>query len=104
VCVVTRYFGGTLLGAGGLVRAYTKAAKGAMEAAGPEVHFSSKLYRVACGYPQLDKVKYQFGKWGLEILEATYTNHCELTVRVRDDLAAPFLQGGFYTYECIREQ
>ena len=34
VCVVTRYFGGILLGAGGLVRAYTKGAKIAIDAAG----------------------------------------------------------------------
>ena len=99
VCVVTRYFGGTLLGAGGLVRAYTRAAKGALEAAGPEERISSKLYRVVCGYPQVDKVKYLFSKWDLEILDATYTDRCEMLVRVRDDLAEPFLQGGFYTFE-----
>ena len=34
LCVVTRYFGGSLLGAGGLCRAYTKAAKDALDAAG----------------------------------------------------------------------
>ena len=36
-CVVTRYFGGILLGAGGLVRAYTAAAKAALDAAGTSV-------------------------------------------------------------------
>ena len=34
VCIVTRYFGGILLGAGGLTRAYAKAAKDALDAAG----------------------------------------------------------------------
>ena len=34
VCVVTRYFGGTLLGTGGLIRAYTKSAKDCLEKAG----------------------------------------------------------------------
>ena len=37
LCVVTRYFGGVLLGAGGLVRAYTQAAKDALDAAGISV-------------------------------------------------------------------
>ena len=97
VCVVTRYFGGTLLGTGGLARAYTKAAKGALEAAKPEEWHPSKLYRVSCGYSQLDKLKYQFNKWGLEIQEIHYTDHCEAQVRVRDDLAEPFLQGSFYS-------
>ena len=36
-CVVTRYFGGVLLGAGGLTRAYTKGAKDALDAAGISV-------------------------------------------------------------------
>ena len=36
-CVVTRYFGGVLLGAGGLVRAYTQSAKDALDAAGISV-------------------------------------------------------------------
>ena len=36
-CVVTRYFGGILLGAGGLVRAYTQSAKDALDAAGISV-------------------------------------------------------------------
>jgi len=104
VCVVTRYFGGTLLGTGGLVRAYTKAAKGAMENAGPQEQFASKLYRVNCAYSQADKLKYQFKKWEVEILEMTYTNNCEALVRVRDDLATPFLQGDFFSFtlaDCI---
>ena len=37
VCVVTRYFGGILLGTGGLLRAYTKGAKDALDAAGVSV-------------------------------------------------------------------
>ena len=101
VCVVTRYYGGTMLGTGGLVRAYTKAAKGALEAAEPEEQLFSKLYRVTCEYPQLDKVKYQFNKWELEILEIIYTEHCEVIVRVREDQSEFFLQGNFYTPEEI---
>ena len=101
VCVVTRYFGGTLLGAGGLVRAYTKAAKGAMDAAKPEEQVFAKLYRVTCDYAQFDKVKYNFDKWGVEVLDAEYTHLCTLHVRVRDELAAPFLEGSFYVVELL---
>jgi len=95
VCVVTRYFGGTLLGAGGLVRAYTKAAKGAMEAAGPKEEVYSKFYRVICEYPQFDKLKYDFDKWEVEVLDIQYTERCTLYVRVLDKLAEPFLEGDF---------
>ena len=103
VCVVTRYFGGTLLGAGGLVRAYTKAAKGAMEAAGPEELVFYKHYRVTCDYAQFDKVKYNFDKWGVEVLDTQYTDICTLYVRVRDELAAPFLEGEFYLLELLED-
>ncbi|MCL2377976.1 MAG: YigZ family protein [Defluviitaleaceae bacterium] len=104
VCVVTRYFGGTLLGAGGLVRAYTKAAKGAMDASGPtpQVHYTH--YRVICEYPQYDKAKYNFEKWGVEILDTQYTDTCTIYVRVRDELAQPFLEGGFYVIEFLKAE
>ena len=47
VCVVTRYFGGVLLGAGGLVRAYTKGAKIAIDAAGKSMkRVWSVLYEI----------------------------------------------------------
>jgi len=103
VCVVTRYFGGTLLGAGGLVRAYTKAAKGALDAAGPTPEVYFKLYNVVCEYAQFDKVKYNFDKWGVEIIDVGYTEKCNLYVKVLDELAAPFLEGEFYEREEIVE-
>ena len=104
VCVVTRYFGGTLLGAGGLVRAYTRAAKGAMEAAEPTEQVFSKIYRVTCDYAQYDKVKYNFDKWGVEILDTQFTDICTINVRVRDELAAPFLEGGFYEISSLQNK
>ena len=84
VCVVTRYFGGTLLGAGGLVRAYTKSAKGALDDAGPEELVISKLYRLTCAYPNLDRIKYEFAKGDIEILDWEYTDICSTVVRIRE--------------------
>jgi len=103
VCVVTRYFGGTLLGAGGLVRAYTKAAKGAMDNAGPEMQVFYKHYLVTCDYSQFDKVKYNFDKWGVEVLNVDYTDKCTLYVQIREELIGPFLEGVFYQWEEVAE-
>ena len=50
-CVVTRYFGGILLGAGGLTRAYAKSAKDALDAAGVSRMRPWTLLRVPCTYP-----------------------------------------------------
>ncbi|MBQ6539847.1 MAG: YigZ family protein [Oscillospiraceae bacterium] len=55
-CVVTRYFGGILLGTGGLVRAYSAAAKLALEAAGISVVRLWKEIVLACNYGQYEPV------------------------------------------------
>ena len=56
MCVVTRYFGGTLLGSGGLVRAYSKAASLALADAGTEPDPEKAVLKVACPWDSLDKV------------------------------------------------
>lgn len=57
VCVtVTRYFGGILLGAGGLTRAYAKGAKIALDAAGKAEMRYCKVYEVTCSYPLYQKL------------------------------------------------
>lgn len=57
VCIVTRYFGGILLGAGGLTRAYAKAAKDALDAAGKARMQPFTVLRLACPYPMLERIK-----------------------------------------------
>ena len=57
LCIVTRYFGGILLGTGGLVRAYTAAAKDALADAGVNQMNQWVSLRVACPYNLYDRVK-----------------------------------------------
>ncbi len=57
VCVVTRYFGGVLLGAGGLFRAYTKSAKDALDAAGRSVVRRWEVLEIPCSYAALERCK-----------------------------------------------
>ena len=57
VCVVTRYFGGVLLGTGGLLRAYTKSAKDALTAAGVSAVRRWVCADVQCSYALLERVK-----------------------------------------------
>ena len=56
-CVVTRYFGGILLGTGGLLRAYTQAAKLALEDAGLSVVRLWECVTVLCDYNLFERVK-----------------------------------------------
>lgn len=100
VCVVTRYFGGTLLGAGGLVRAYAKAAKGALDAAGAMPLIQTKDYRIICPYAKLATLKYYIEKNNIEILQTEYGEQCEAVVRVTELQTEIFQQfERLYAYE-----
>lgn len=57
VCVVTRYFGGVLLGTGGLLRAYTKSAKDALDAAGIAAVRRWVKLETVCPYSLLERMK-----------------------------------------------
>ncbi|MBQ9269856.1 MAG: YigZ family protein [Oscillospiraceae bacterium] len=62
VCVVTRYFGGILLGTGGLARAYTKGAKDALSAAGISVERLWDRLLVACSYSLFERIRQETEK------------------------------------------
>ena len=64
VCVVTRYFGGILLGAGGLLRAYTKSAKDALDAAGISVVRRWVETALDCSYAAAEKLKQEITAFG----------------------------------------
>ena len=71
-CVVTRYFGGVLLGAGGLVRAYTQSAKDALDAAGVSVVRRWLELAVECPYNFLERVKLACSAQGGVVGEIEY--------------------------------
>lgn len=74
VIVVTRYFGGTLLGTGGLVRAYTKAAAEAVEAAEIVTMGLGRRFRAGCDYSTAGKIQYLLGTEEISILNTDYTD------------------------------
>lgn len=63
-CVVTRYFGGVLLGTGGLLRAYTHTAKEALQNAGLAVVRQWVETAVTCSYPFLERIKLELAAVG----------------------------------------
>ncbi len=71
-CVVTRYFGGVLLGAGGLVRAYGQSAHDAMEAAGISVVRRWIETAVTCPYSMLERMKLEVAAAGGALGETEY--------------------------------
>ena len=63
-CTVTRYFGGILLGAGGLVRAYSHTAKLSLDAAGISVVRMWKAIELECSYSQYERVVIETERFG----------------------------------------
>ena len=95
--VVTRYFGGTLLGTGGLVRAYSQAVQEGLA--------NSVLIDEICGvrllietdYNGIGKIQYLLGQRGIPILESEYTDQVKIRVLVPktevDRLCAEITEG-----------
>ena len=79
-CVVTRYFGGILLGTGGLVRAYTEGAKIAVAAAGVQRMSLYSVLLIACGYNQLGAVQQLLPRYDCRIEATDYGADVTLTV------------------------
>lgn len=77
-CVVTRYFGGILLGPGGLSRAYSGAAKQALENAGTAEMLLWDCMEISCPYSFLDQMKREIEKHSGAIESIEYKENIEL--------------------------
>ena len=77
--VVTRYFGGTLLGTGGLVRAYSAAVKDAIANSEIIKKINGFIIEYECDYNDLGKIQYMAGQNGYHILDTDYAD----SVRIR---------------------
>ncbi|HEY8286199.1 MAG TPA: YigZ family protein [Chloroflexota bacterium] len=90
VVVVTRYFGGTLLGAGGLTRAYGKAATEAIHAAGFRRMRPHTLMRAEVAYPLAGALEHALARAGLTVRDMRYTDTVSLSVPVPASEEAAF--------------
>lgn len=86
--IVTRYFGGTLLGTGGLVRAYTKASREALEDADLVRMCLCDRFTVTIDYSFLDRVMYFLRQAGITPDDTLYSDRVGIVLTVRTDLTA----------------
>ena len=82
VVVVTRYFGGTLLGTGGLVRAYSSAVKAGLASSVIITKMSGIKLEITTEYTGLGKIQYILGENGITTLDTVYTDKVNMTVLV----------------------
>ncbi len=78
VVVVTRYFGGTLLGTGGLVRAYQKATQEGLTNSVVIEKQQGELLKVQASYQEVGKLQYVLGQNGIPIIDSVYAQDVEL--------------------------
>lgn len=89
VVVVTRYFGGTLLGTGGLVRAYSGSVQKGLAASVIITKIWGVKLHVQTDYTGLGKIQYILGQRGIKILDSLYTDRVEIqTVVAKEELEA----------------
>ncbi len=83
--IVTRYFGGTLLGTGGLVRAYTASASEGLKHSKIITKIHGFKLKIRTEYTELGKLQYLLGKRGILTLDSIYEDKAELIVLVPDE-------------------
>ncbi len=81
--VVTRYFGGVLLGAGGLVRAYTQGAVTAIDACGVGIMHPTARYMMDVSYPMLSRVEYFLKSAPVIVEDKDFSDVITLTLLVK---------------------
>ena len=81
--VVTRYFGGILLGAGGLVRAYSKGCADGVAAAGTAVMELGARLKLTCGYPLYDRVQRMPELQHAEVLDTSFGAEVTMELMLR---------------------
>ena len=91
VVVVTRYFGGILLGTGGLVHAYSKSAKLGIEAATPVTMVLCREITVSCDYSLLGKVQSEICGQGFAMGETEYADSVKVRAYVPESQTEKFI-------------
>jgi len=80
--VVTRYFGGILLGTGGLVRAYSEAARAVLDAAEVEEILSAKQFKIECEYADYDILNKLLEGFKVKIMSTDFADKISITLGV----------------------
>ena len=89
--IVTRYFGGTLLGVGGLINAYRNAARSALENAEITEHVLKDRYELVFPYQSMNDVMRIIKEEDLDQSEHSFDMECRMTVSVKTSAAEKVL-------------
>ena len=91
IVVITRYFGGVLLGTGGLVRAYTQATQAGIDAAQLVVVSRCVDLRIRIAYPRYEQLMRLAADHGAKVLSSDFADAVTLNLRMLDGTQQPLL-------------
>ncbi|MBO4702686.1 MAG: YigZ family protein [Lachnospiraceae bacterium] len=86
LCVVTRYFGGTLLGTGGLVRAYSSALKDAIDKSAFKNETEAVIVKYKYGYNFDARICSYLRDKNIKVLDSEYTDAVEITIVLEKEM------------------
>lgn len=92
VCVVARIFGGTLLGRGGLIRAYTKAAQLAFERAHIVTMAPCRDVLASVGYPLYERLAHMLEAEGVQVTDSSFADDVTVQMRVLSEDVGPLVE------------
>ncbi|MBN1211464.1 MAG: YigZ family protein [candidate division Zixibacteria bacterium] len=81
--VVTRYFGGTKLGTGGLARAYSDAAKAVLEQAGVEENFLTARFKIELDFSLYDRWQKLISNLEVKTIDSAFTDRVAMILEIR---------------------
>ncbi len=90
LCVVIRYFGGVKLGAGGLTRAYSNAAKNVIEASNISEYIEYSEVKFTLDYTQMQNFEYQLKKFKGVIVKQNFTEKISLIIHIPENNVTDF--------------
>ena len=88
--VVTRYFGGILLGAGGLVRAYSTAASMSLNAAKTVIYEDYDVYEIKCSYSDYGKIATMLQQYEVILDSTNFFEDVQIALAIRNELSKKF--------------
>lgn len=90
--VVVRYYGGILLGTGGLVRAYGNGVQQALKLLETSLKIERKRYHLVCDYGQVNGLLVLFERYDVVVVEQQFQEKVRFVLALSDDKLAPFEQ------------
>ena len=108
--IVTRYFGGILLGTGGLVRAYSDVTLQAIESAEKQEFTEGKEFRIKLDYSELENLKYYARKNNMNITNTEYKEEIICNIEMKNEDMNKFIEDiekrnlNITEYEQVREK